>query len=46
MADGTTLPFHRKYRPKTIAEYIGNAKLKESMFGAFKASTKPQVVLL
>lgn len=46
MAEEKTLPFHRKYRPKTIAEYIGNTKLKESMFGAFKAATKPQVILL
>ena len=25
------LGFHRKYRPKTLSEYIGNEKLKQSV---------------
>lgn len=40
------LGFHRKYRPKTLEEYIGNEKLKESVRKALNSSKKPQVVLL
>lgn len=40
------LGFHRKYRPKTLAEYIGNEKLKLSVKKALEGTTKPQVILL
>lgn len=40
------LGFHRKYRPKTLAEYIGNEKLKLSVKKALEGNTKPQVMLL
>lgn len=40
------LGFHRKYRPKTLAEYIGNEKLKTSVKKSLEGVTKPQVVLL
>ena len=40
------LPFHRKYRPKGLSDYIGNEKLKESILKALKDYTKPQVILL
>jgi DNA polymerase-3 subunit gamma/tau len=40
------LGFHRKYRPKTLSEYIGNDKLKESVKKALESDRKPQVILL
>ncbi len=40
------LGFHRKYRPKTLAEYIGNEKLKQSVKKALETDRKPQVILL
>lgn len=38
--------FHRKYRPKTLTEYIGNERLKKSVFNAIRSEVKPQVILL
>lgn len=40
------LGLHRKYRPKTLSEYIGNDKLKESVSKALASDRKPQVILL
>lgn len=40
------LGFHRKYRPKTLGEYIGNERLKKSIRKALEAEKKPQVILL
>ena len=40
------LGFHRKYRPKTLKEYIGNEKLKKSVSKALESDRKPQVILL
>ena len=40
------LGFHRKYRPKTLKDYIGNEKLKSSVLTALNATNKPQVILL
>ena len=40
------LGFHRKYRPKTLSEYIGNEKLKQSVKKALETDRKPQVILL
>jgi len=40
------LPFHRKYRPKNLSEYIGNDKLKKSVLSALRSSVLPQVILL
>ena len=40
------LGFHRKYRPKTLSEYIGNDKLKASVKKALESDRKPQVILL
>lgn len=40
------LGYHRKYRPKTLAEYIGNEKLKVSVKKALESDRKPQVILL
>ena len=45
MADSNSLPFHRKYRPSTLAGYIGNAKLKESIINTLKNGSRPQVML-
>lgn len=46
MADIDTLPFHRKYRPNTIARYIGNQKVKDTILKALAADKRPQVMLL
>lgn len=47
MADDIeSLPFHRKYRPNTLAGYIGNQKIKETAMKALRSDKKPQVVLL
>ena len=41
------LSFNRKYRPATLADYIGNAKVKEDVFSYLsKPDKKPQVFLL
>lgn len=40
------LGYHRKYRPKTLGQYVGNDKLKRSVFKALNSVTKPQVILL
>ena len=40
------LGFHRKYRPKTLKDYIGNEKLKKSVSKALESDRKPQVILL
>ena len=40
------LPYHRKYRPKTISEYIGNDKIKRGVLAALKGENKPQVILM
>ena len=45
MAD-ENLPFHRKYRPNTLARYIGNEKLKETAMKALQSGKRPQVILL
>lgn len=45
MADASSLPFHRKYRPSTLSGYIGNAKLKESIINTLRSGKRPQVML-
>jgi DNA polymerase-3 subunit gamma/tau len=40
------LAYHRKYRPTTIKQYIGNEKLKQTAFAALKGDKRPQVILL
>lgn len=40
------LGFHRKYRPKTLIDYIGNEKLKKTVQKALESTKKPQVILL
>lgn len=47
MADDIeSLPFHRKYRPNTLAGYIGNKKIKETALKALMSDKKPQVIML
>ena len=46
MADVENLPYHRKYRPNTLAKYIGNQKLKETAMKALSSGKRPQVILL
>jgi len=38
--------YHRKYRPKTVAEYIGNTKLKQSVKNMLHNNNRPQVIML
>ena len=40
------LPLHRKYRPNTVAGYIGNAKLKETAMKSLSSGKLPQVIML
>ena len=44
MAD--KLPYHRKYRPSSLVDYIGNEKLKRAAMAGLAGETKPQVILL
>jgi DNA polymerase-3 subunit gamma/tau len=45
MAAEANLPYHRKYRPKTFGEYIGNDRIKKSGMAALRGENKPQVLL-
>ena len=38
--------YHRRFRPKSIAEYIGNEKLKKSVTEMLHNGNRPQVILL
>lgn len=40
------LPYHRKYRPKRIKDYIGNHKIKKGVLSALQDEHKPQVILM
>lgn len=40
------LPFHRKYRPSKLSEYIGNEKIKKTALSYLSGRMRPQVVLL
>lgn len=42
----SALPFHRKYRPQTFNEYIGNERIKKSAMAALRSEHKPQVILM
>ena len=46
MADEQRLPYHRRYRPVTLKEYIGNEKIKKTALKALEGDSKPQVILL
>ena len=48
MTEEKKLPLHRKYRPKTLDEIVGNASLKEQIGAAFSRenAAKPHTVLL
>lgn len=46
MSAERNLDFPRKYRPKTISEYIGNDDIKKATFSAIAKGNRPQVVLL
>lgn len=39
------LPLHRKYRPSTLAEVYGNARVKASIASMLKGNNRPQVLL-
>lgn len=40
------LPYHRRYRPTTISNYIGNDKVKKTILNTLASNNRPQVVLL
>ena len=40
------LNYARKYRPTTLGGYIGNSKIKESLFTTLASGKRPQVYLL
>lgn len=40
------LGFHRKYRPTSFRQYIGNPKMKKSVMDSLKSSVVPQVILM
>lgn len=44
MAD-TYLPYHRKYRPNCIEDYVGNERLKKGAMSALKGDNWPQVIM-
>lgn len=47
MEDMENLSYARKYRPNTLAKYIGNEKVKETALKALNNGTRrPQVILL
>ena len=46
MSELDNLQFHRKYRPKTMMEYIGNQQLKESAVKALNSPKRPQVIMM
>lgn len=46
MADTENLPYHRKYRPNSLKNYIGNKKLKQTVIKALETGKRPQTMLL
>ena len=42
----TYLPYHRKYRPKKISQYIGNDRIKKGVLSALAGTHLPQVILM
>ena len=46
MSDIENLPFHRKYRPNSLKNYVGNKQLKETIQKSLASGKKPQTILL
>lgn len=46
VARDSSLPYHRRFRPRSLAEYVGNKSVKEAVFAALRGTTRPQVILL
>ncbi len=46
MDDTESLSFDRKYRPSTLAKYIGNEKVKETVMKFLSSGKKPQLISL
>lgn len=44
--DIESLPYHRKYRPDTLAKYVGLDKVKETALKAINSQSRPQTILL
>jgi DNA polymerase-3 subunit gamma/tau len=45
MSETAYLPYHRKYRPKSLSQYIANDRMKKSLMSALESSHLPQVML-
>lgn len=46
MATDQILPYHRRFRPRSLTEYIGNAKIKSGVMAALRNQVRPQVILM
>ena len=46
MAEEQKLPFHRRYRPVNLKDYIGNEKIKNTIMRTLEVGNRPQVILL
>lgn len=42
----TYLPYHRKYRPRKLSQYIGNSRIKKGVLSALEGEHMPQVILM
>lgn len=40
------LSYYEKYKPTSLATYIGNTKMKKSIMAALRGDSRPQVILL
>lgn len=45
MADISSLPFPRKYRPTSLINYIGNQKNKETVMKVLQGNKRPQILM-
>lgn len=44
--DVENLPYHRKYRPSRLDDYVGLDKVKETALKAINSASRPQTILL
>lgn len=40
------LPYYEKYKPISLAAYLGNTRMKKSIMAALRGNSQPQVILL
>lgn len=41
-----SLPYHRRFRPSRISDFVGNVKIKKSVMAVLRSEGRPQVILL